>query len=334
MKRSSLKTLCALTLLFSFSVQTAFACTWAVYANGGAAVVARTMDWYSPDDVVVKGHGRGIAVKAAGTPNAKEYTAKYASIQTHSFAQGVVIEGMNEKGLQCSILFLDGAKLPEPEPAKKDVSVDRVIDYMVSNFATVKEAVDSLSGVNIIGLAGLTAPGPEGTTLAFNPKHPPLHFALADAEGGRAIIEMVDGVLKIYQGKEHDAMTNEPRYEVQLYLQEAGYQANGSNLPVDRRARAKEFLADMKQRDVKGTGRTLLAMRGVLATVAAGTEQLDHIENEVYPTIWSVLADLTNKAYYLERYNTWVGEYYDFTMFPVDQSKIVPLTPRVPTPVK
>lgn len=311
----------------------AAACTWAAYSGASSSFVARTMDWYCDDGVVMKGHGRSLVEKAATTPNALEYKAKYASLRTHSFAVGFVIEAMNEKGLQASILFLDGSELPAADPAKKDVSVVNFLEYAVANFATVQEVLDSLPGINIVppDIQGL--PGPGGAELAFNPQNAPLHFALADAGGDRAIIELVDGGITIYHGPEHNALTNEPRYEVQQYLDSAGYQPNGTNLPVDRRGRARQLLADMATRAVDGTERTLLAMRGLVANVYAATEQLDHIENEVYPTLWSVLADQKKPAYYLERYNTWSTEYYDFSMFPVAKPEVVTLKPAVPPAV-
>lgn len=318
-----------LGLLFN-SPAIAGACTWASYCEGAAAFIARTMDWYTDDGVVMKGHGRNIAVKAADTPNALEYKAKYASMQTHSFNEVFVVEGMNEKGLQCSILYLEGSELPDPSPAKKDVSVVHFLGYVIANFATVEEVLADLPNINLTPPAVKGLPGPGGAELEFDPKKAPLHFALADANGGRAIIELVDAKIKVYHGKEHNALSNEPKYEVQTYLDSAGYQPNGTNLPVDRRGRARQLLADMAERKVDEPQRALLAMRGLIASVYAGTEQIDHIENEVYPTIWSVLADQKKRAYYLERYNTWNTEYYTFSQFAVEKPEVVTLKPAVP----
>lgn len=310
---------------------TAFACSWAAYTAGAESIVARTMDWYEDDSAVVKGHGRNEAVKAADTPNALEYKAKYASIQVHSFSD-IVIEAMNEKGLQCSVLFLEGSELPAPSPDRKDVSVANYVSYVISNFATVREVTDNLPKINIApaSLHGIPAAG--GAPLDYKPERAPFHFAIADAGGDRAIIEFLQGTIKLYHGPEYDAMTNEPNYEVHLYLDEAGYQPNGTILPVDRRSRAKQYLADMRARKTDGHKRTLLAMRGLLATVNAGTEQIDQIENEVYPTIWSALADQTNRAYYISRYDTWGTEFYDFSMFPNEKPEAVTLKPAANPP--
>lgn len=308
---------------------TAMACSWAAYNEGEAAIVGRTMDWYEPDSAVAKGHGRGVKVKAAETPNALEYTSKYASIQIHSFGD-IVIEAMNEKGLQCSILFLDGSELPYALPDRKDVNVANFPSYVVSNFATVQEVVDSLANINITPVSLSAIPGPGGAALDYKPENTPLHFAMVDATGDKAVIEFVEGRIKLYHGKDFDAMTNEPNYDVHLYLESCGYQPNGSNLPADRRARAKQFLVDMKLRGVKDQKRALFAMRGLVSSVWAGTEQVDQIENEVYPTIWAVLADQKAPSYYLWRYNAWDTQYYDFGAFEKDKPEVVVLKPATP----
>lgn len=323
----------AVLSLFLLPAGAALACTWAVYSGGTSSVVARTMDWYSDDGAVVEGHGRNVAVKAADTPNALEYKSKYASIQIRGGVSGLVSEAMNEKGLQCSLLFLDGSQLPVPSPQRRDVGIANFVSYIVSNFATVNEALAALPSINVYPAAFHSIQGSNGPRLDYETQNTPLHFAVADTGGDRAVIEFIDGAVKVYHGSQYDAMTNEPHYDVHLYLDSAGYQPNGTNLPVDRRARARMYLADMRARKVDGSPRTLLAMRGLLATVNAGTEQVDPVENEVYPTMWSVLADQENRAYYLSRYNTWNTEYYDFSMFPFEQAKVVKLKTTAKPPV-
>ena len=333
MKRSyrAIALLALLSLLVPYA-GAASACSWAAFTGGDASIVARTMDWYYDDGAVVKGHGRGVAVKASDTPNALEYKSKYASLQVHGFG-GVVIDAMNEKGLQCAALFLDDSELPPILPERRDVGILDFIGYVVSNFATVQEAVDSLGAINIIPTTlGEKLSGGDGVPLGYKPENTPLHFAMADAGGDRAVIEFVEGKTKVYHGKEYDAMTNEPNYEVHLYLEDAGYQPNGSILPVDRRMRAKLYLRDMYERGVEDHKRALLAMRGLLATVYAGTEEVDRVENEVYPTIWAALVDQTAKAYYISRYDTWRTEYYDFSMFQPEKPEVVTLAPTATPP--
>lgn len=297
------------------------ACTWAAFAKGKAAIVARTFDWTDDDDAVVKGHGRNATVAAADTPNALVYTAKYASIQIHSFASGIVSEAMNEKGLQGSILFLDGSRLPEPQPGRKDVDPRNFVAYAVSSFATVREIIDNLPAINLIP-ARLDIPG---VPAEYAPEAWPCHYAFADATGDRVVIEFIQGEMKVYHGEEHSALSNEPAYEIHLTLDAIGYRPNGTISTVDRRARARDYMRDMHARGVETPERALLAMRGLLATVLAGTEEVDPYDNEAYPTLWTVLADQNRGTYYMSRLGSWCSEIYDFSMFAHEEAKVVTL---------
>lgn len=315
--------LCAV-LALSIIGSPAYACSWAAFANGKAALVARTMDWYCNDNAIMKGHGRNMPVKAADSPNALEYRSKYASLQVHSFDNGPVSEGMNEKGLQGSMLYLEGSRQPAALPARKDVCILNLVSYALDNFASVQELVDSLSRINIIS-PDFSLPGSDGKRLAYKKGELPLHFAFADASGDKVVIEFLKGELNIYHGKEHSAMTNEPAYEVHLAVEAFGLRPDGSIGTIDRWGRARAYLRDMHERGVADSGRALAAMRGLLASVWAGTEEIDRTENEVYPTIWGALADQNSKKYYVTRYNTWCWEQYDFSMFAIDKPEAVAL---------
>lgn len=302
------------------------ACTWAAFANGGAAVVARTVDWYCSDGAVVKGCGRNVKVKAAPTPNALEYTAKYASIQIHSFADGLVSDAMNEKGLQGAILYLDGSALPAVRSDRKDVDPYGFIAYAVSTCATVREVVDALDRINFIPMPNFL-PGADGEQLADKPENWPYHYALADATGDRVIIEFAAGKMNVYHGADEDALTNEPTYDVHKAIEEFGYRPDPSIATIARRARARQYLKAMRERGVDSQPRALMAMRGLLASVFAGIEEVDPVDNETYPTQWWGLADQVDKRYYITRLESWCTEVYDFSMFDPGKAEVVTLTP-------
>lgn len=302
---------------------TSRACTWAAFHAPETAIVARTMDWTIDDHAVVRGHGRGGLARTADTPNAVEYSAKYASLQIDSF-RGVVAEAMNEKGLQGSILFLDGSVLPAPKPGRVDVDPNRFLAYAVSSFATVKELVDHLDEINFIP-APLSIPDGDGRPLEYPPEQWPGHFALADANGDKAVIEFIDGEVKLYFGPEHDALSNEPPYAIHQAFDFIGYRPTGSISTIDRRSRAKNYLRDMHERGVDSPRRALLAMRGLLAGVTSGTEAPDPEDGEVYPTLWTALADQKTGKYYVSRYDRWCSEIYDFSMFASERPEVVTL---------
>lgn len=318
------RTLCAAAMLVSLLSVPAFACSWAAFFNGDAAVIARTVDWYSNDNAVIKGYGRGRVVRAADTANALEYTSKYASLQVHSFASQVVVDALNEKGLHGAILYLDESRLPASEPGRKDVNPNSFLPYAVSSFATVRELVDSLGGLNFLP-ALLDIPGSDGGDLDVDADKWPGHFAFADTTGDKAIIEFIKGEVVVYHGGEYDAVANDPRYEIIQSLQDLGYTATGSIQSPDRLFRAKDYLRDMHERDVKTTSRAILAMRGLLATLTSGSEMINRKENELYPTIWGAVVDQNAKRYYFSRIYSWCAEVYDFSMFDTGKPEVTPL---------
>lgn len=324
-KKSCMTTLSALVFAVLAPVFPAHACTWAVYANGGAAVLVRTMDWTREDPAVVKGHGRNIRVRAADTPDALEYDTKYASIQIHSFGDhDVVGEAMNEVGLQGAILFLDESELPARQPGRPDVDPNNFVAYAVSSFATVREVLDSLERINF-SPAQLRVPGMGVPPLVYPDENCPLHFAFADPSGDKAVVEFVGGVAKVYHGPDHDALTNEPSYDLHRAIEDLEYVPNGSIATIDRRLRARLYMRDMRERGVTTSPRALLAMRGLLASVTAGSEEIDRLDDSVYPTIWGVLGDLNARKYYLIRTDSWCWEQYDFSLFDGDRPEVTVL---------
>lgn len=80
--------------------------------------------------------------------------------------------------------------------------------------------------------------GPEST----------LHLAITDETGNTAVLEYLDGKLSIHEGKEYRVMTNSPRYEQQLaindYWKEIGglQMLPGTNRASDRFVRASFYI--------------------------------------------------------------------------------------------
>ena len=300
-------------LLFTLVANPALACSWASYANGPVAIVARTVDWYHSDDAVLRGCGRGLKIKAADSPTGLEYAAKYASIQVNSFGE-LVSDAVNEKGLQGSILYLDGSTLPPVRPDRKDMDPYKFIAYAVSNFATVREVVDNLDALNFLPKANALKDA-AGRTIATKPENWPFHYALADATGDRVIIEYVNGRALVYHGKDHDTLSNEPEYLVHKTLEAFSHRPGGTISTIDRWGRARQYMKDMHERKVTGNDHALMAMRGLLASVWAGIDEIDRAENEVYPTQWGALIDQKTGRYYFSRIESWCTEIYDFSMF-------------------
>lgn len=110
-------------------------------------------------------------------------------------------DSLNEKGLSCGMLTLINSKYQEPSADKHNVFYGVFCKWATQNFATVLEVKDALPGIAIWG--------------------PPIlseHFTLRDATGASLVIELVDGLQKVYldldDGKSgFGIMTNEPEFD-------------------------------------------------------------------------------------------------------------------------
>ena len=78
-------------------------------------------------------------------------------------------------------------------------------------------------------------------------------MAITDETGNTAVLEYLDGKLSIHEGKEYQVMTNSPRYEYQLaindYWKEVGglQMLPGTNRSSDRFVRASFYIHAIPQ---------------------------------------------------------------------------------------
>ncbi|WP_410809160.1 linear amide C-N hydrolase [Micromonospora sp. 067-2] len=91
-------------------------------------------------------------------------------------------DGMNERGLAVG-LAADDAATARAEPGKPTVGSVRILRLVLDRAATVDEAVAVFDKHNLDFDGG-----------------PPLHYLLADATGASAVIEFVDGELRVERG--------------------------------------------------------------------------------------------------------------------------------------
>ncbi|MGW3604097.1 linear amide C-N hydrolase [Micromonospora sp. NPDC005161] len=102
-------------------------------------------------------------------------------------------DGMNERGLAVG-LAADDAATARPDPGKPTVGSVRILRLVLDRAATVDEAIAVFTRHNLDFDGG-----------------PPLHYLLADATGASAVIEFVDGELRVERGTGGwQALTNVP----------------------------------------------------------------------------------------------------------------------------
>lgn len=266
--------------------------------NGKAVVVGRSMDWIEPQPTHLYFFPRGVKRDGMTGKSTLKWTAKYGTVLTVVFgAKDAEIagaaDGMNEKGMAGSMLWLAESDYGKYDPGRPSLSLGLWLQYYLDNFATVKEAVEftEKSQLQLVG----------GT---FENRKFTVHLALTDPTGDTAVIEYIGGKPKVYHGKEHTVMTNSPPYDKQLgqlknYKGFGGEKAlPGTNEAADRFVRGAYYLKALpKPKDYR---ECIAGVLSVVRNVSAPFGAADPGRPNVSATRWRTVADLTNKVYYFE----------------------------------
>ena len=150
----------------------------------------------------------GIKAKLEGIGGyAVSWTSRFGNAAMVGFDGGAT-DGLNEKGLAAHVLVL-GVSEHEPKDDRPELADALWVQYVLENFATVKQVVDAHRSGNfrIVGAWSndLGLPKPLG-----------LHLAVEDAGGDSAIFEYIGGKLVIHHGPEYRVMTNDPPLDEML----------------------------------------------------------------------------------------------------------------------
>lgn len=274
---------------------TSEACTRVVYqGNNSQVITARSMDWKDDIESNLWIFPQGLSHNGLGGPNSVQWTSKYGSVIASGYDVSTT-DGMNEKGLVANLLWLVESQYPKYDKNKPSLAISLWAQYILDNYATVKEAVDALKKgpFNIV-----TANVPGQNRLAT------LHLSLSDASGDNAIIEYINGEQVIHHGKEYKVMTNSPTFEKQLaletYWKEIGgtVMLPGTNRAADRFARAS-FYIDALPRD-KDPDINLASVFSVIRNVSVPYGITTPGQPNISSTRWRSVADHSRLLYFFE----------------------------------
>jgi choloylglycine hydrolase len=308
-------------------VESVHACTRILWSpNPDLVIVGRNEDYVTashPTFVVTpRGIRRWGTADKAKRSKSKSWTVKYGNVaifENNQFPN----DGMNEAGVTARTLYyLDGEpnEIVAPDSEKKELDEDHWVSFVLDNFATVAEAVAAFrSEVHIVSVAGKKGSGYSYAT--------PKHLSMADATGDSAILEITDGKLQIFHGREFHVLTNNPGYQEQLENAAKYKNVEQEQLPAswsgtDRFVRADYFRRHFPTPRKNDASTAYGFMYSGLATVVmpAGlpspAEDVEIIKkmvanltdpNETYggaSTYWQSISDLTNKHY---RFNSLIA---------------------------
>ncbi|QYK12325.1 linear amide C-N hydrolase [Shewanella rhizosphaerae] len=208
MKKSFKKTAFALGLVASASlgaISSAQACL--VYlgaSNNEHPLIGRTVEFGFDEQTQTSfatdfiNFPRESHFTTYGADKPLSWTNKYGfSGMAHD---GLVSDGINEKGLYVAMLwFADGKYAPRDE-SKPSIASGSLGNWILSHYASVDEAVKGLSETSVYQ----SADNHLGIEL-------PMHLQLVDKQGKAVVIEYIDGEMTVTDNSEFGVMTNSPK---------------------------------------------------------------------------------------------------------------------------
>lgn len=301
-KDKNLKSSIALSLLLltTFTVDV-YACTRVVYKGPNNTVItARSMDWKDEIDANIWVFPRGLQRDGNVGKSSIKWTSKYGSVITSAWDIATT-DGINEKGLVANVLWLVESQYPKfnPQGAVKGITISAWAQYVLDNFATVKETVDELRKEDFVIVSDYIP----GTT-----KFTTLHLSVSDASGDNAIFEYVGGKLIIHHDASYTVMTNSPLFDEQLAINKywqsipGTVMLPGTNRAADRYARASFYINAIPQTaDVRTS---IASVFSVIRNCSVPFGISSESEPNISSTRWRSVADQKNLVYYFETVQT------------------------------
>lgn len=297
-KHKSLKNSIVLTLLFlTILSPEVYPCTRVVYKGPNNNVItARSMDWKDEIDANIWIFPRGMQRDGNVGKNSIKWSSKYGSVITSAWDIATT-DGINEKGLVANVLWLAESQYPKfnPQSSSKGITISAWAQYVLDNFANVKETVDELRKEDFVIVSDYIP----GTT-----KFTTLHLSISDASGDNAIFEYVGGKLVIHHDASYTVMTNSPLFEDQLAINKywqsipGTVMLPGTNRAADRFARASFYINAIPQTSDMQT--SIASVFSVIRNCSVPFGISSEAEPNISSTRWRSVSDHKNLVYYFE----------------------------------
>lgn len=277
------------------SISDAAACSRVLYVGyDSLRIVGRSLDWKTPIPTNLYVYPRGMKKVGNTIPGAVQWTSKYGAVYAVSYDGGIT-EGMNEKGLVVNGLFCkDAVYVNETNMDRPAMSLAVFVAWLLDMNATTDEVVKVIREHNFT-ISGATFDG--GTVSA-------LHWGVTDSSGNCAIIEFDKGDVKIYQGQDMPAMTNDPQYPAMTAINDYWVKVGGGNMlpgtvkSPDRYVRAYYFDNHVKKTGDSSLGLSII--RSILMNVSVPYQYAIETEPNVSSTQWRSFANIRDLRYYFD----------------------------------
>lgn len=287
-------------ILTSFTLE-ASACTRVVYKGPQNTIItARSMDWKDEIDANLWIFPSQMTRDGNVGPNSLKWTSKYGSVITSAWNIATT-DGINEKGLVANVLWLVESEYPKyaSNSGKKGITISAWAQYVLDNFATVKDAVAALSKEEFVVVSDYIP----GTT-----KFATLHLSISDATGDNAIFEYLNGKLVIHHSPLYNVMTNSPTFDQQLAINQywqgipGTIMLPGTNRAADRFVRASYYINAIPQTADQRI--SIASVFSVIRNVSVPYGISSEAEPNISSTRWRSVSDQKNLVYYFETVKT------------------------------
>lgn len=302
-----------------------WACTGiTIKPKDGSVIFARTLEFAADlkSNVIIVPRGKEYVGTAPGNQPGLRWKTKYGTVGANAFDMPVVIDGLNDQGLSVGLFYFPGfAKYQQVKAGdfNKSLAPWELGSFLIGTCADVKEAVAAAHSV----LVGPVVQKDMGFV-------PPAHYIVTDAAGNSAVLEYVNGELKVHANP-LGVMANAPTFDWHM--------TNLSNYVTLSRKNIERI--DLAGKEIQGLGQGsgMLGLPGdftppsrfvravaysktavPVASAKEGVLQAFHILNqfdipkgaaqgiehgeEVYDyTLWTSAADLKNLRYYFRTFD-------------------------------
>lgn len=284
-------------LLFLLLSAASYACTRVVYdGSNGLYITARSMDWKDEIPANIWVFPRGIQRSGETGANSLKWTSRYGSVIASAWDIATA-DGMNEKGLVANVLWLAESQYPkfDSKGKKKGLAISLWAQYVLDNFATVKEAVDDFRKDKFTVVSDFI-PGTDRFTT--------LHLSVSDSTGDNAIFEYIGGKLVIHHDTSYNVMTNSPVFADQLALNRYWQSIPGTtvlpgtNRAADRFVRASYYISAIPKTD--DTRVAVASVFSVIRNCSVPFGISSPQEPNISSTRWRSVSDQKNRTYYFE----------------------------------
>lgn len=272
------------------------ACSRILYVGSDSTlrIVGRSLDWKTPIPTNLYVYPRGMHKIGNTLQGSLEWTSKYGAVYAVGYDGGVT-EGMNEKGLVVNGLFCKGTVYENDSTSHRPpMSLAVFVAWLLDTNATTPEVVDVLRkhDFNITG------------STFDNGTSPTLHWGITDAEGRCAVVEFENGSIRIYEGQDMPAMTNDPNFPEMNAINDYWTKIGGGNMlpgtvkSPDRYVRGYYFDGHVAKTADAYLG--LAIIRSIMGNVSVPYMYTVETEPNVSSTQWRSYSNIRDRLYYFD----------------------------------